>query len=113
MAICYCPSTRVSSRVILTRLWLQYAPVLTTDGRALLVHFRKGAVLHHISFNAPVYAAAFSPDGKFFAISHNYGVQVWKTPSVLVREFAPFELYRTYTGHQGDVVGITWSKTGR
>jgi periodic tryptophan protein 2 len=86
---------------------------LTADGRALLVHFRKGTVLYHMSFNAPVYACSFSPDGKYFAISHNNGVQVWETPSLLVREFAPFVLHGTYTGHQGEVIGITWSKTGR
>lgn len=83
------------------------------DGRALLVHFRKGTVLYHMSFNSPVHTCAFSPDGKYFAISHNNGVQVWETPSLLVREFAPFVLHGTYTGHQDEVVGITWSKTGR
>jgi WD40 repeat protein len=66
-----------------------------------------------MSFNAPVFACTFSPDGKYFAVSHNNGVQVWETPSLLVREFAPFVLHGTYTGHQGEVVGITWSKTGR
>ena len=66
-----------------------------------------------MSFNAPVHACSFSPDGKYFAISHNNGIQVWETPSLLVREFAPFVLHGTYTGHQDEVVGITWSKTGR
>jgi periodic tryptophan protein 2 len=66
-----------------------------------------------MSFNSPVHACSFSPDGKYFAISHNNGVQVWETPSLLVREFAPFVLHGTYTGHQDEVVGITWSKTGR
>jgi len=66
-----------------------------------------------MSFNSPVHACSFSPDGKYFAISHNNGVQVWETPSLLVREFAPFVLHGTYTGHQDEVLGITWSKTGR
>lgn len=87
--------------------------LIFTDGRALLVHFRKGTVIYHMSFNAPVHACSFSPNGKYFAVSHNNGVQVWETPSLLVRDFAPFVLHGTYTGHQDEVVGITWSKTGR
>lgn len=38
---------------------------------------------------------------------------MWNTPSYLAREFAPFVLHRTYTGHHDDVVSITWSKTSR
>lgn len=34
------------------------------DGRAVLVNVRKGIVLHHVNFKAPVRAASFSPDGK-------------------------------------------------
>lgn len=34
------------------------------DGRAVLVHFRRGVVLHHIHFNKPVKDVQFSPDGK-------------------------------------------------
>lgn len=34
------------------------------DGRAVLVNVRRGIVLHHVNFKAPVRAASFSPDGK-------------------------------------------------
>ena len=34
------------------------------DGRAVLVHFRRGVVLHHIHFKKPVKDMQFSPDGK-------------------------------------------------
>ncbi|ORY31612.1 WD40-repeat-containing domain protein [Naematelia encephala] len=83
------------------------------DGRALLVHFRKGTTLHHITFHKPVNCAAFSPDGKYIAITHGNIVQIWTTPSTIVRDFAPFTLYGEYTGHNDEVVSITWSKTGR
>ena len=50
----------------------------------------------------------FSPDGQYIAVTHGNQVQVWKTPTY-EREFAPFELHRTYTGHYDDVISITWS----
>lgn len=86
---------------------------MSPDGRALLVHFRKGTVLHHMNFQKPVSAVAFTPNGKYFAIGHGNHVQVWNTPSHLAREFAPFVLHREYTGHQDEVVSIHWSKTSR
>lgn len=80
-----------------------------TDGRALLASFQTGVVLAHINFKKPVRALRFSPCGRYLAVTHGSHVQVWRTPSVLVREFAPFVLHRTYTGHHADVTGIEWS----
>ncbi|KAH8828903.1 WD40-repeat-containing domain protein [Flagelloscypha sp. PMI_526] len=79
------------------------------DGRALLVNFKRGVVLHHFNFKKPVKDVKFSPDGKFIAVTHGSHVQVWKTPNHLAREFAPFVLHRTYTGHHDDVLTIQWS----
>ncbi len=42
-------------------------------------------------------------------MTHDSHVQVWKTPNHLIREFAPFVLHRTYTGHHDDVLSIEWS----
>ncbi|KAG8745716.1 hypothetical protein FRC10_007196 [Ceratobasidium sp. 414] len=83
------------------------------DGRALLVNFRMGVVLHHFNFKKPVQAIKFSPDSKFIAVTHDSHVQVWKTPNHLLREFAPFVLHRTYTGHHDEVVSIEWSKDSK
>ena len=80
-----------------------------TDGRALLVNFRRGIVLHHFNFKKPVNAIEFSPNGSFIAVTHESHVQVWKTPNHLVREFAPLNLHRTYTGHHDEVLSIMWS----
>ncbi|THH13422.1 hypothetical protein EW146_g6791 [Bondarzewia mesenterica] len=79
------------------------------DGRALLVNFRRGVVLHHFNFHKPVNTIKFSPDGKYIAVTHDSHVQVWRTPNHLVREFAPFNLHRTYTGHHDEVLSIEWS----
>lgn len=32
---------------------------------------------------------------------------------MLVREFAPFVLHRTYTGHHDEVLSVEWSKDSR
>jgi WD40 repeat protein len=42
-------------------------------------------------------------------VTHESHIQVWKTPNHLVREFAPFNLHRTYTGHHDEVLSIEWS----
>ncbi|GAA5916680.1 hypothetical protein JCM6882_002264 [Rhodosporidiobolus microsporus] len=83
------------------------------DGRAVLVNFKRSTVLHHINFKKPVRDIKFSPDGKFIAVTHGSHVQVWHTPSHLAREFAPFNLHRTYTGHYDDVLSIQWSADSR
>ncbi|KAF9010038.1 WD40-repeat-containing domain protein [Cyathus striatus] len=79
------------------------------DGRALFVNARRDVVLHHINFHKPVKDVKFSPDGKYIAITHGPHVQVWQTPNHLVREFAPFNLHRTYTGHHDEILSIQWS----
>ena len=48
-------------------------------------------------------------ENRYIAVTHGAHIQVWKTPNHLVREFAPFNLHRTYTGHHDDVLSIQWS----
>lgn len=79
------------------------------DGRALLVNARRGVVLHHFNFHKAVKDIKFSPDGQYIAVTHGPHVQVWRTPNHLVREFAPFNLHRTYTGHHDEVLSVEWS----
>lgn len=79
-----------------------------SDGRCLLINLRKGVILYRFNFKKPVLALAFSPDDKYIAVSHGSKVQVWVTPG-LRRDFAPFVLHRTYGGHYGDVLSISWS----
>lgn len=79
------------------------------DGRALLVNVRRSVVLHHHNFKKAVKAIKFSPDGKYIAVSHDSQVQVWRTPNHLIREFSPFNLHRTYTGHHDEITSIEWA----
>jgi periodic tryptophan protein 2 len=82
--------------------------MIDTDGKALLVNFQRKALLHRFNFKAKVYDIKFSPDGRYFAVTHKRQVHVWQTPSVS-KEFTPFVLYRKYTGHYDDVVSVDWS----
>ncbi|KAF8324849.1 quinon protein alcohol dehydrogenase-like superfamily [Cantharellus anzutake] len=82
-------------------------------GKAIFVNVKKAVVLHRINLKKPVKCVAFSPDGKYFAVTHGAHVQVWKTPNLFVREFAPFELHHTYREHNDDVLSITWSDDSR
>ena len=49
----------------------------------------------------------------YIAATHDTHVQVWRTPNHLIREFAPFVLHRTYTGHHEEVISIQWSQDSR
>ncbi|KAF5390056.1 hypothetical protein D9757_003791 [Collybiopsis confluens] len=60
------------------------------DGRALLVSFKRGVVLHHFNFKKPVKDVSFSPDGK--------------------QQSRMGPTYKTYTGHMDDVISILWAK---
>lgn len=82
------------------------------DGHALLVNFPRRVVLYHFNFKQRVVALSFSPDDKYFAVSHGRRVQVWRAPG-LRREFSPLVLHRVYTGMQGDVTALSWSDDGR
>ncbi len=82
------------------------------DGRALFCALRARCVLHHMRFKGPVAAARFSPDGAFFALCVGKLLQVWRTPA-LAREFAPFQLHRTYAGPYEALSCVAWSPCGR
>lgn len=87
--------------------------VADEDGRALLINTLRRSLLAHMNFKQPLRDAQFSNDGKFLAVTYGSQIKVWKTPSHLAREFSPFILHRTYTGHFDDVLSIRWTKNSR
>lgn len=50
---------------------------------------------------------------RFIAVTHGSHIQVWQTPNHLAREFAPFNLHRTYTGPHDDVLTIQWASDSK
>lgn len=78
------------------------------DGRAMLLNVPRRALLGRLNFKAVVDDLVFSPCGRFFAVTHDKQMHVWRTPG-LGREFAPFALHRRYVGHHDRVTSIDWS----
>ncbi|PWZ02194.1 putative periodic tryptophan protein PWP2 [Testicularia cyperi] len=87
--------------------------VADEDGRALLINVLRRSLLAHMNFKQPLRDAQFSNDGKFLAVTYGNQIKVWRTPSHLAREFAPFVLHRTFTGHFDDVLSIRWTQNSR
>lgn len=87
--------------------------VADEDGRALLINTLRRSLLAQMNFKQPLRDAQFSNDGKYLAVTSANQIKVWKTPSHLAREFAPFILHRTYTGHFDDVLSIRWTQNSR
>lgn len=51
-------------------------------------------------------------DTRYIAVTHGKHIQVWVAPGH-TKEFAPFVLHRTYTGHYDDTTCIDWSADSR
>mmetsp|Transcript_9075 Transcript_9075/g.18345 ORF Transcript_9075/g.18345 Transcript_9075/m.18345 type:complete len:850 (+) Transcript_9075:214-2763(+) len=88
--------------------------MITVDqtNHCMLVNTTLNVCLHRMKFKKSVSHITFSPTGTHFSVCTGRHVQVWRTPS-LRREFAPFVLHRTYTGHTDDVKRCEWSEDGR
>ena len=82
------------------------------DGNAIVINLQRRVLLHRFNFKEKVRDIQFSPDDKFIAVAVGRKMQVWRTPG-LQREFAPFVLHRTYTGHFDDVTCVSWSPSCR
>jgi periodic tryptophan protein 2 len=78
------------------------------EGHSLLINLRKRVTLYRFNFKHSVCALEFSPNDNYIAVAHGNKVQLWYTPG-LQREFTPFRLHRTYTGHYGSVISLSWS----
>jgi periodic tryptophan protein 2 len=82
------------------------------DGAAVVINLQRHILIHRMNFKEKVRDVRFSPDDTFIAVAVGRKLQVWRTPEMR-REFAPFVLHRTYTGHFDDVSCVSWSPNGR
>jgi WD40 repeat protein len=85
---------------------------LRPDGYAIAISLPRRVLLHRFNFKHPVRDLCFSPDDRYVAVSSGRKLQLWRAPG-MKREFAPFSLHRTYTGHFDDITCISWAPNGR
>ena len=78
-------------------------------GNCLLVSMPKGVEVGRFTFKQPVTAVKFSPNNKFVLVAIGRTVEVWRTPLVDRKQFAPFQKYRELKGAFDEVVAMDWS----
>ena len=106
--------------------------MIDMSGRVALLNFRREVLLAQFSLkktksvvssadssslsaSSIIGAVAFSPDSSKIAIGVDRLVQIWQTPLHSLtahKEFAPFVLQRTLTGHYDTVFHVDWSPDG-
>ncbi|XP_031488518.1 periodic tryptophan protein 2 [Nymphaea colorata] len=84
--------------------------LLTVDenSRGLFINLRRRVILHRITFKHPVTALKFSPNGDMIAVAVGKLIQIWRCPAFRTEVF-PFQLIRTISAFDGDVVAVDWS----
>ncbi|KAF8819875.1 hypothetical protein IE077_003866, partial [Cardiosporidium cionae] len=101
------------------------AITIDTAGNALVIHLMKGCILHRLRFKSSgastfrtasrlksdthgeVTAAAFSPDGAYFAVAVGKRLQLWESP--LPKQAWQLNLLRQLGGHIAPIVSVDWS----
>ncbi|XP_064489953.1 periodic tryptophan protein 2 homolog [Ornithodoros turicata] len=81
-------------------------------GEALLCSLVSRTAIHRQHFRKPVNAVKFSPNGKYFAVTKDNCVFVYRTPGH-AREFRPFALERVLTTAYDETTCIDWSTDSR
>ncbi|KAF0297792.1 Periodic tryptophan protein 2 [Amphibalanus amphitrite] len=82
-------------------------------GEALLISMASMAVVHRHRFHRPVRAVQFSPDGRYFALTKENLVFVYRTPGGLNRMYNPFVLERVLQGSYDATLSLAWTSDSR
>ncbi|EEC00465.1 WD-repeat protein, putative [Ixodes scapularis] len=86
---------------------------INETGEALLCSLVSRTVLHRHHFRKPVACVKFSPNGKYFAVTKDNAVFVYRTPGHTRREYVPFALERVITTAYDETTCIEWSSDSR
>ncbi|KAM3182846.1 hypothetical protein ACTXT7_011512 [Hymenolepis weldensis] len=90
-------------------------PVLfavNTNGDGSLVSLISGNVINTYKFRHPISAVAFSPNGKYLAVSKNHCIMLFLAPEPN-RSANSLELYRFLYGFGDTITNIDWSSDSR
>ena len=79
------------------------------DGEIQLISLISKTVLRKLRTNRTVKVVEFSPDGKYFAITKESNVLVYRAPGPSSRDYGPFTLERVLKGAFDDTSCLTWS----
>eukprot|EP00158_Paraphelidium_tribonemae_P007647 Partr_v1_DN28312_c2_g1_i1_m79132 putative periodic tryptophan protein len=86
------------------------------DGRMAIASFHARVIVYQMSLASAASAVAFSPCSCYIAcaLMQKNHIQVWKFASgaAIVREFSPFTLVKTFTGHHDDITSLSWTSDG-
>lgn len=82
------------------------------EGSCIAINVVRKTIIAKHHFKEKVDDICFSPDGESILVTHGRYIQCWKTPSML-REFIPFVLLRTYTGHFEKVIFVSFHSSSK
>jgi periodic tryptophan protein 2 len=85
---------------------------INEDGEADVISLLSKTVIHKFRFNRPILAVKFSPNGKFFALTKENSVFVYRSPGSK-REYNPFTLERVFHGFFDETTCLDWSSDSR
>ena len=79
------------------------------EGEIHLISLISKTILRKLRTNRSVKHVQFSPDGKYFAITKESNVLVYRAPGPSSRDYGPFALERVLKGAYDDTTCLTWS----
>lgn len=85
---------------------------INEDGEADLISLISKTIIHKFRFNRPVASVKFSPNGKYFALTKENSVFVYRSPGT-AKEFNPFVLERVFHASFDQTTCIDWSSDSR
>lgn len=85
---------------------------INEDGEADVISLVSKSVIHKFRFNKPVVAVKFSPNGKYFALTKENSVFVYRSPGTK-REYNPFVLESAFHSSFDETTCIDWSSDSR
>ena len=86
---------------------------VTEEGEVQLISLISRSVLHTLRTNRAVRAVTFSPDSRYFALTKENNVFVYRAPGPHNRDYSPWAMERVLKGAHEDTTCLAWSSCSR